>query len=88
MTDELRDRLGGAVERIDGVAKVTGAARYASDEPVTNPAFGYMLVSRIARGSIHAIDLTEARAVPGVIDIVTHANVCSGFKPPKGPDGG
>jgi xanthine dehydrogenase YagR molybdenum-binding subunit len=88
MKDELRDRLGGAVERIDGVAKVTGAARYASDEPVTNPAFGYLLVSQIARGSIRAIDLTDARAVPGVIDIVTHENVGSGFKPPKGPDGG
>jgi xanthine dehydrogenase YagR molybdenum-binding subunit len=88
VTDVLRDRLGGAVERIDGVAKVTGAARYASDEPVNNPAFGYMLVSRIARGSIRAIDVTEAKAVPGVIDIVTHENVGSGFKAAKGPDGG
>jgi xanthine dehydrogenase YagR molybdenum-binding subunit len=88
MTDELRDRLGGAAERIDGVAKVTGAARYASDEPVASPAFGYMLVSQIARGSINTIDLTEARAVPGVIDIVTHENVGSGFKTAKGPDGG
>jgi xanthine dehydrogenase YagR molybdenum-binding subunit len=88
MTDELRDRLGGGVERIDGVAKVTGAARYASDEPVSNPAFGYMLVSHIARGSIRSIDVSEAKAVPGVIDIVTHENVGSGFKPAKGPDGG
>jgi xanthine dehydrogenase YagR molybdenum-binding subunit len=88
MTDELRDRLGGAVERIDGIAKVTGTARYASDEPVTNPAFGYMLVSQIARGTIRAIDLTEAKAVPGVIDIVTHENIGTGFKPAKGPDGG
>jgi xanthine dehydrogenase YagR molybdenum-binding subunit len=88
MTDELRDRLGGAVERIDGVAKVTGAARYASDEPVGNPVYGHMLVSQIARGLIRAIDVTEAKAVPGVIDIVTHENVGSGFKPAKGPDGG
>ena len=88
MTDELRDRLGGAVERIDGIGKVTGAARFASDEPVANPAFGYMLVSRIARGSIREIDVTEARAVPGVIDIVTHENIGTGFKPAKGPDGG
>ena len=55
---------------------------------MTNPAFGYMLVSQIARGSIRAIDLTEARAVPGVIDIMTHENVGAGFKPAKGPDGG
>jgi xanthine dehydrogenase YagR molybdenum-binding subunit len=88
MTEALRDRLGDAVERIDGVAKVTGAARYASDEPVTNPAYGYMLVSRIARGSIRAIEVTEAKAVPGVIDIVTYENIGTGFKPAKGPDGG
>jgi xanthine dehydrogenase YagR molybdenum-binding subunit len=88
MTDGLRDRLGAAVERIDGIGKVTGAARFASDEPVSNPAFGYMLVSRIARGSIREIDVTEARAVPGVIDIVTHENIGTGFKPAKGPDGG
>jgi xanthine dehydrogenase YagR molybdenum-binding subunit len=87
MSGELRDRLGGAVERIDGVAKVTGAARYASDEPVTHPAYGYLLVSRIARGTIRTIDLTEAKAVPGVIDIVTHENIGGGFKPAKGPDG-
>ena len=88
MTAELRDRLGSAVERIDGVAKVTGAARYASDEQVNNPVFGYMLVSQIARGSIRAIDVTEAGAVAGVIDIVTHENVGTGFKSAKGPDGG
>jgi xanthine dehydrogenase YagR molybdenum-binding subunit len=87
MTAELRSLLGSPVERIDGVAKVTGAARYASDEPVANPAFGYMLVSQIARGVISAIDVAEAKAVPGVIDIVTHENVGSGFKPAKGPDG-
>jgi xanthine dehydrogenase YagR molybdenum-binding subunit len=88
VTAELRDRLGSAVERIDGVAKVTGAARYASDEQVNNPVFGYMLVSQIARGSIRAIDVTEAGAVAGVIDIVTHENVGTGFKSAKGPDGG
>jgi xanthine dehydrogenase YagR molybdenum-binding subunit len=55
---------------------------------VINPAFGYMLVSRISRGTIRAIDVAEARAVAGVIDIVTHENIGSGFKPAKGPDGG
>jgi xanthine dehydrogenase YagR molybdenum-binding subunit len=87
MTGELRKLLGASVDRVDGMAKVTGAARYASDEPVANPAFGYMLVSQIARGFIRAIDVTEARAVRGVIDVVTHENVGSGFKSAKGPDG-
>jgi xanthine dehydrogenase YagR molybdenum-binding subunit len=88
MNADLRSRLGPATDRIDGTAKVTGAARYASDEPVAGALFGYMLVSRIARGTISRMDLTEARAVPGVIDIVTHENIGTGFKPAKGPDGG
>jgi xanthine dehydrogenase YagR molybdenum-binding subunit len=85
---DLRIQLGPARDRVDGTAKVTGAARYASDEPVAGALFGYMLVSRIARGSISRMDLTEARGVPGVINIVTHENIGGGFKPATGPDGG
>jgi xanthine dehydrogenase YagR molybdenum-binding subunit len=87
MSDELRRQLGGSVERIDGIAKVTGAARYASDEPVVNPAYGYLLVSRIARGTIRSIDVTQAKAVAGVLDVFTHENIGPGFKTAKGPDG-
>jgi xanthine dehydrogenase YagR molybdenum-binding subunit len=76
------------MDRIDGTAKVTGAACYASDEQVAGAVYGYMLVSRVARGSIGRIDLTEAQRVPGVIDIVTHQNIGPGFKPARGPDGG
>ena len=53
------------VQRIDGIAKVTGAARYPSDEFVASPAYAYLVVSTIARGRIDAIDAKDARAVPG-----------------------
>ena len=84
----LSSQLGKPIARIDGVAKVTGAARYASDEQVPNPAFAYLITSRIARGRIKAFDLAEAHAVRGVIDIVTYENVGSGFGTADGPDGG
>jgi xanthine dehydrogenase YagR molybdenum-binding subunit len=84
----LSAELGKPIARIDGIAKVTGAARYASDEPVAHPAFAYLIISRIARGSIRGFDLSEARTVPGVIDIVTYENVGGGFDQAKGPDGG
>jgi xanthine dehydrogenase YagR molybdenum-binding subunit len=83
----LASQLGKPVPRIDGVAKVTGAARYPSDEPVHNPAFAYLITSTIARGRIDAIHLAAARAVPGVLDILTHENVGGGFETPRGPDG-
>src|ERR1700743_1997536 len=79
--------LGTPVRRIDGVAKVTGAARYASDEQVANPAFAYLVTSSIARGNIRAFQLDAARAVPGVIEILTYQNIGSGFKKAIGPDG-
>jgi xanthine dehydrogenase YagR molybdenum-binding subunit len=84
----LTAELGKPIVRIDGIAKVTGTARYASDEPVTNPAFAYLITSKIARGNIRSFDLAEARAVPGVIDIVTYENVGGGFDKAMGPDGG
>src|SRR3569833_435695 len=80
--------LGAPVRRIDGSAKVTGAARYASDEPVNNPAFAYLVTSAIARGSIQSFQLETARAVPGVIEILTHENIGKDFKKATGPDAG
>ena len=88
MRDPLSERLGTATPRIDGVAKVTGAARYASDEPVPRPVFAYLVTSSIARGRIGSFDLGAARAVNGVVEIFTHENIGTGFKPPLGPDGG
>jgi xanthine dehydrogenase YagR molybdenum-binding subunit len=86
---QAKEKLfGSPVSRIDGVAKVTGAARYASDERVANPAFAYFVTSRIARGRIGAFKLEHAKAVAGVLDILTHENVGDQIKPAVGPDGG
>jgi xanthine dehydrogenase YagR molybdenum-binding subunit len=78
--------FGEPTPRIDGVAKVTGAARYGSDEPVANPVFAYLATSTIARGRILALRLDQARAVPGVLDILTHENVGGEAKPPPQMD--
>jgi xanthine dehydrogenase YagR molybdenum-binding subunit len=86
---QTKEKLfGRPVSRIDGVAKVTGAARYASDERVANPAFAYFVTSRIARGRIGAFKLESARAVGGVLDILTHENVGDQTQPAVGADGG
>jgi xanthine dehydrogenase YagR molybdenum-binding subunit len=86
---QAKEKLfGSPVSRIDGVAKVTGAARYASDERVANPVFAYFVTSRIARGRIGAFKLESAQSVAGVLDILTHENVRDQTKPSVGPDGG
>jgi xanthine dehydrogenase YagR molybdenum-binding subunit len=48
-----------------------------ADFALANPAFAVLVTSAIARGSIAAIDVTEARAVKGVLEIFTHLN-CQG----------
>jgi xanthine dehydrogenase YagR molybdenum-binding subunit len=87
MRDKLADLFGRPTSRIDGIAKVTGAARFASDEPVTNPAFAYLVTSAIARGRIAGFNLDRAKAVRGVLDILTYENVGDQAKPAPGPDG-
>ncbi|NIX75057.1 xanthine dehydrogenase family protein molybdopterin-binding subunit [Microvirga terricola] len=68
------DMIGRAVPRIDGRLKVTGAACYPSDVVLDDTAHAFLVMSTIARGRISALDLTEAQAVDGVIDILTYEN--------------
>jgi len=67
-------QVGLSVDRVDGRAKVTGAALYAADAPVEVPLHAVIVQSTIARGRITAIDATATRAVPGVIDVLTYEN--------------
>ena len=72
LTNDLH--VGAPRNRIDGPAKVTGAATYAAEFAVPDLAHGYIVNSSIAKGAISRIDLDAARAVPGVLDIFTHEN--------------
>jgi xanthine dehydrogenase YagR molybdenum-binding subunit len=75
--------IGDKIRRIDGPLKVTGAAQYPSDMPLAHPAYAYFHTSAIALGRITAIDEGEARAVPGVLDIMTWQNTAGQFAPIK-----
>ena len=65
-------QIGTAVPRIDGWAKVTGAARYAAEHPADDLCFGVVVNSTIARGRIRNIDVQAAMAVTGVLDVLTN----------------
>ena len=68
--------VGKPTDRIDGPLKTTGTAPYAYErhDVVANPAYGYVVGSAIAKGRIASIDLTRAKAAPGVLAIVTADN--------------
>ena len=65
---------GDPLQRIDGPVKVTGHARYAAEYPKDGMVWGVVVNSRIAKGRIDAIDVEQALAVPGVLDVLTHQN--------------
>ena len=65
--------VGRPTDRIDGPRKSTGTATYAYEwnDIGPKPAYGYVLGSAIAKGKIASMDLSAARAAPGVLAIVT-----------------
>jgi xanthine dehydrogenase YagR molybdenum-binding subunit len=66
--------IGRPAPRVDGRAKVTGAARYAAEASVPDLLHGYVVSSAITRGRITAIDASAALALPGVVHVFTHEN--------------
>src|SRR5262245_35324475 len=74
--------VGRSVARIDGPAKTTGQARFAAEHSYPNLAYAALVYATIARGRITTIDTAPARAVQGVIEVLTHENA-----PPMSPPG-
>ncbi|MES2992238.1 MAG: aldehyde oxidoreductase molybdenum-binding subunit PaoC [Pseudomonadota bacterium] len=68
--------IGQPTPRIDGPLKTAGIARYAYERHDAAPdaAYGVVVGAGIAKGRIAAMDLTAARAAPGVLAIVTARN--------------
>jgi xanthine dehydrogenase YagR molybdenum-binding subunit len=86
--------IGTPTSRVDGRAKVTGAAKYAAEFNSPGLAYGSVVSSKIAKGRITRIDPSEALRVKGVIDVLTHehrpqmADVDDAYKDDLAPPGG
>ena len=66
--------IGAPLDRIDGAHKVTGTATYAYEYPVEGVTYVFPVQSTIAKGRVVSIDASAARALPGVIDVLSHEN--------------
>ena len=62
----MRPYIGTATSRVDGHAKVTGAAKYAAEFNAPGLAHGSVVTSTIAKGRIARIDVSDALRVDGV----------------------
>jgi xanthine dehydrogenase YagR molybdenum-binding subunit len=79
--------IGKPQDRIDGKLKVTGRAMYAGDRQAQNLAFGYLLTSTLAKGSIQGMDASAAEQSPGVAAVYTPFNplkLYRGLEPSEG----
>lgn len=66
--------IGQPLDRIEGRAKVTGAARYAAEYDIPSVAHGVIVPSTIPCGRIVGIDTAAAEQAPGVVAVLTHLN--------------
>ena len=69
------DSVGVSIPRVDAADKVTGRAQYTADVSLPNMIHGKILGAPIAHGRIKRIDVSKAQALPGVIAVITGADV-------------
>ena len=82
MEDNETAVIGRPLDRVDGILKVTGGARYAAELGPREPLHAVVVQSTIARGRIVTLDTTQAERAPGVALVLTHRNA------QRLPDGG
>jgi xanthine dehydrogenase YagR molybdenum-binding subunit len=68
----MKAYVGTSTSRIDGRAKVTGAAKYAGEFAADGLVHGFVVEATIPRGRIARLDASEALKVTGVLDVLTH----------------
>jgi xanthine dehydrogenase YagR molybdenum-binding subunit len=73
--ESTRPWVGQPIDRVDGRAKVTGAAVYAAEVPVANVAYAVIVGSAVARGELRSVDARAARAAPGVLAVLAPGDV-------------
>jgi xanthine dehydrogenase YagR molybdenum-binding subunit len=78
-------KIGEGRDRVDGRPKVTGTARYATEQNLPGIAHAVVVPATIPSGTIRAIDITAAMKVPGVLAVLSHVNASSKIGNPGNP---
>jgi xanthine dehydrogenase YagR molybdenum-binding subunit len=66
--------VGAPINRTDGWAKVSGAARYSAEHTLPRMAHAVLVTSSIPSGRVLRIDTGSAAQVPGLLLVMTHQN--------------
>ena len=68
-------KLGSSVQRLDVEEKVLGYGKYPDDWYLPGMTYGSAVRSQYARARVLAIDTEKARALPGVVAVITAADI-------------
>ena len=69
-----QDAIGQPLNRLEGLYKVTGTAKYSGEYNVPGLLYGYVVNSTITKGKIIGIDTGAAKSLVGVVEVFTHEN--------------
>jgi carbon-monoxide dehydrogenase large subunit len=89
MAEENKPERTGArsFERKGAVRLVRGAGCYVDDIQLPDTVYAAFVRSSAARAKISRLNLTSARACPGVLAAVTAADITGDIRPVRGPEG-
>ena len=74
-TSETSWKLGSSVHRLDVEEKVLGYGKYPDDWYLPNMTYGSAVRSQYARARVLDIDAEKARALPGVVAVITAKDI-------------
>jgi xanthine dehydrogenase YagR molybdenum-binding subunit len=66
--------VGAVRTRVEGRAKVTGAALYAADVPYDDFVHGWAVLSTIPHGRVRTVSTATVESMPGVVGVLHHGN--------------
>lgn len=69
-----RNAIGAPLARIDGRAKVTGAARYAAEFNQSGQAYAVLVGATVGAGRIIDVDAATVLTMPGMVAVISHLN--------------
>src|SRR3954453_12122315 len=67
--------VGQPVRRFEDQTLITGKGRYTDDIQFENTAYAYVLRARVAHANIRKIDVSAAKAMPGVLSVLTGEDI-------------
>ncbi|QJD94843.1 xanthine dehydrogenase family protein molybdopterin-binding subunit [Mucilaginibacter robiniae] len=70
----INQAVGQPLNRVEGVAKVTGQAKYTAEHDLPGMTYGVMVTSTITKGHITKLDTKTAEQATGVLGIISHLN--------------